>query len=60
MYYNGIKYVYQINDIYEIKKSGKLALESNKDKKTLTLVTCKGSNKQLVIISTLTKEEVIR
>lgn len=59
LYYNGIKYVYQVNDIYEIKKSGKLALESNKTKKTLTLVTCKGSDKQLVIISTLTKEEDI-
>lgn len=59
LHYNGIKYVYQVSDIYEIKKSGKLALESNKDKKTLTLVTCKGSDKQLVIISTLTQEEDI-
>ncbi len=59
LYFNGVKYSYQISDIYDIKKNGTLALESNKDKKTLTLVTCKGSNKQLVIISTLIKEEVI-
>lgn len=59
LYFNGVKYTYQVSDIYDIRKNGTLALESNKDKKTLTLVTCKGSHKQLVIISTLTKEEVI-
>ncbi len=57
LYYNNVKYTYNVSDIYEIKKNGTLALESNKDNKTLTLVTCKGIDKQLVIISTLTKEE---
>lgn len=57
LYYNNIKYIYEIKDIYEIIKNGSLALEPNKGNKTLTLVTCKGSSKQLVIISTLTKEE---
>lgn len=56
LYYNNTKYTYKVTDIYEIKKTGKLALESNNNK-TLTLVTCKGSDKQLVIISTLYKEE---
>lgn len=57
LYYNNKKYTYKVSDIYEITKNGTLALESNKNKKTLTLITCKGVDKQLVIISTLTKEE---
>ena len=57
MYYNNIKYTYKIKDIYEVTKNGTLALEPNKNTKTLTLVTCKGLSKQLVIISTLTREE---
>lgn len=55
MNYKNKNYEYKITDIYEIIKSGRLALESNQDKKTLTLVTCKGTNKQLVIVSTLIK-----
>ena len=57
LYYKNIKYIYEVKDIYEITKNGTLALEPNKTNKTLTLVTCKGTSKQLVIISTLTKEE---
>lgn len=57
LYYDNIKYTYEIKDIYDIIKNGTLALEPNKTTKTLTLVTCKGTNKQLVIVSTLTKEE---
>ena len=59
MYYKNIKYTYKVTDKYEIKKNGTLALESNKNDKTLTLVTCKGLDKQLVIISTLIKEKLI-
>lgn len=54
--YDNKEYKYTITDIYEIKKNGTLAIESNKDKRTITLVTCKGSNKQLVIVGTQTKE----
>lgn len=57
LYYDNRKYIYRVSDIYEIKKTGNLALESNKESKTLTLVTCKGLDKQIVIVSTLTKEE---
>lgn len=59
LYYNKKKYEYKVTDIYEIKKNGTLALESNRNNKTLTLVTCKGMDKQLVIISTLIKESLI-
>ena len=58
LFYKDKKYTYKINDIYEIKKNGTLALESNKNSKTLTLVTCKGMDKQIVIISTLEKEKL--
>ena len=54
--YDGYKYKYKITDIYEIKKNGNLAIESNKDKRTIALVTCKGNKKQLVIIGTQEKE----
>ena len=57
LYYNNVKYYYEVKDIYEVTKNGTLALESSRNEKTLTLVTCKGSNKQLVVVSTLTKEE---
>ena len=57
LYYDNRKYIYKVSDIYEIKKTGNLALESNRENKTLTLVTCSGLDKQLVIVSTLTKEE---
>lgn len=53
MDYKNKIYEYKVTDIYEVIKSGRIALESNKDKKTLTLITCKGNNKQLVIVSTL-------
>jgi len=56
LYYKNKKYEYKVTDIYEIVKSGSLALESNKENKTLTLVTCKDDNTQLVIVSTLYKE----
>lgn len=56
LYYKNKKYVYKITDIYEITKNGNLALESNKESKTLTLVTCKDDSAQLVIVSTLNKE----
>ena len=55
LYYNDVKYIYQVSEIYDIIKNGTLALEPNHNKKTLTLVTCKGDTKQLVIISTLIK-----
>ena len=57
LYYEEKKYTYQITDIYEVIKCGHIAFESNRNQKTLTLVTCKGTNKQLVVVSTLIKEE---
>ena len=54
--YDNTRYRYMVTDIYEIKKNGQLAIESNKDKRTITLVTCKGNKKQLVVIGTQVKE----
>lgn len=53
LYYENYKYTYKISDIYEVKKTGTIALESKKDISTLVLVTCKGYTKQLVIIGEL-------
>lgn len=40
IYYNGIKYTYEIKDIYTQPKVGELEVRRRSDKKTLTLITC--------------------
>ncbi len=52
--YGGYEYEYKIVNIYEIEKTGTANIVRNKDKNTLTLVTCKhNTNKQIIIISEL-------
>ena len=53
LYYDNKKYHYKIIDKYEIIKTGSMAIEPNKDKEKLILVTCKDDKKQIVIISEL-------
>lgn len=48
--YNNINYRYIISDIYEVAKTGKVAIKRDKNKKTITLITCKDEDKQLVFI----------
>lgn len=48
--YNCNKYEYRVNNSYTVKKMGKLSIIRDKNKKTLTLITCIGDDKQLVII----------
>ena len=38
--YNGVKYQYRIVDIYNVEKNGMVLIKRNKDKTTLTLITC--------------------
>lgn len=57
LYYDNKKYHYKIIDKYEIIKTGSMAIEPNKDKEKLILVTCKDDKKQIVIISELIKKE---
>ena len=53
--YNNINYNYKVSNIYEVAKTGKIGIKRDKNKKTLTLITCKGDFKQLVVICYLDK-----
>lgn len=57
--YNNSKYTYQITNIYKVNKTGKVEIKRNKNKKTLTLITCTKNDNltQTVYIAELTKEE---
>ncbi len=51
IFYNGKTYIYNLTKSYEVEKTGKVALSKNKDKQTLTLITCKtNTNKQIVFV----------
>lgn len=53
--YNGIKYKYQIVNIYDVAKTGSVTIVRNYDKTTLTLITCTkdDSAKQTIYIAEL-------
>lgn len=51
--YNNKKYTYIISKIYDVLKTGQIAIKRDKNKKTITLITCKGEAKQLVVIGYL-------
>lgn len=55
VYYNNIKYIYKINNNYEVKKDGRVEIIRNRNKTTITLITCKkdSEDKQLVYIGYL-------
>lgn len=50
--YNNIKYEYKIVKIYDVEKTGKVAIYRNNNKSTLTLITCtrNSDTKQTVYI----------
>ena len=52
--YKSKTYKYKIVDIYLIEKTGTAEIIRNKDKSTLTLITCKhNTNKQIIVIAEL-------
>ena len=55
IYYNNYKYKYELNNIYEIKKTGAVDIIRNKDKNTIILITCKNNddNTQVIYIGYL-------
>lgn len=56
IFYNGKTYIYNLKKSYEVDKTGKVALSKNKDRQTLTLITCKhNTNKQIVFVFELEK-----
>ncbi len=57
--YNNINYIYEITNIYEVEKTGKVEIKRNKNKSSVTLITCTRTNKntQTVYIGELISEE---
>ena len=51
--YKGVDYNYKIAKIYDVFKTGNVAIYRDKDKKAVTLITCLGNDKQLVVIGYL-------
>lgn len=56
VYYEGINYVYEIVNIYEIEKTGEAHIIRNASKTTLTLITCKDNEEKQIIIVCELKE----
>ena len=50
IYYNNIKYVYKVSKIYDVLKTGTVAIKRDKSQNTVTLITCLGNDRQLVVI----------
>lgn len=49
--YNGKTYIYSLSNSYEVEKTGKVEINRNINKQTLTLITCKhNTNKQIVFV----------
>lgn len=59
IYYQGTKYIYTVDKIYDVKKDGDVEVNRNTNKNTLTLITCKKNtnDRQLVIILYLSSKE---
>lgn len=59
IYYQGTKYIYSIDKIYDVEKDGDVEVIRDKDKNTLTLITCKSNtqDKQLVLIFYLKEKQ---
>ena len=60
IYYNGYKYIYKINNYYIVDKTGKVNIKRNKNKNTITLITCKNNTdtKQIVYIGYMINKEI--
>ena len=46
-------YKYIISDKYDVLKTGKVSIKRDKNRSTITMITCKGEDKQLVIVGYL-------
>ena len=51
--YNDVNYTYEITKIYDVLKTGKVNIKRDKSKTTITLITCLGNDRQLVVIGYL-------
>lgn len=59
IYYNNVKYIYKVVNIYLEVKDGDISIDRDNNKTTLTLTTCsqEQKGKQLIVISELIKSE---
>ena len=56
-YYNNVKYIYEITNIYEVDKTGNISLKLTNES-DISLITCiSGTNKQVVFIATLIEKK---
>lgn len=56
--YKNKRYQYILKDIYDVIKTGYVNIKRDKDKNTITLITCKkNTNKQTIFIGYLSKVE---
>ena len=54
VFYGGYEYKYKVVNIYDVEKTGTANIIRNKDKTTLTLITCRhNTNKQIIVICEL-------
>lgn len=59
LFFEGTKYIYEVNKIFEVEKDGKIDINGLSNIKMLTLITCHiGTNKQIVVNSHLMEEEI--
>ena len=50
VYYNGYKYQYTLNKVYETKKDGNIEIYRDNNKNTITLITCKRNSNDIQIV----------
>lgn len=51
--YNDKLYKYNVSKVYDVLKTGSVAIKRDKLQNTITLITCLGSDRQLVVIGYL-------
>ncbi len=51
--YKGNDYTYEISKIYDVLKTGSVAIKRDSKQTTITLITCLGNDRQLVVIGYL-------
>ena len=58
IYYDEVKYVYEVVSIYDVPKTGQVSINRDKDKSVITLITCKKneSDKQVVYVGNLVEK----
>lgn len=59
IYYNNYKYTYEIGNMYEVDKTGTIAIKKIKEENAIVLISCKKytKDKQLVYIGYLKEQE---